>query len=545
MQFTCFIWPMRKAIVIVFWTIQIMFISVASAQKRPNILCLVAEDISPYLGCYGDPVARTPFLDTLAAESILFRHLYTTVGVCAPSRAALITGMYPTAIGANYMRNTTMNSAERPVGIEPYEVVLPEGVRCYTEYLREAGYYCTNNSKTDYQFTPPLTAWDENGKSAHWRNRPADMPFFSIFNFEVTHESAIWNRNTLPLAVDPAKVPLPPYYPNDSLVRHDVAVMYSNIHELDRQVKKMVNELEQDGLLANTIILFYADNGGPLPRQKREVYESGTLVPLMVRFPDGYNKGTSNMQLCSFVDIPPTILSLAGIRPPDYMHGRAFLGKYRQAPRQFVYGARDRMDEQVDKQGYVRSKKFRYVKNYFPEKPGYMPVTYRLQMPMMKRLLELREKNRLNAVQQLWFNAPRPTEELYDVESDPHEIRNLSLNPAYKKQLAQLRNEYARWDAQYHTVWHQPETENRKQMWPDGTQPVVQSPQIRQTKSGFVLQSATGGASIGYQVNGRGYKKDHWMLYTTPLRVHKGDVITAVAVRAGYRNSETVSLTVP
>jgi N-sulfoglucosamine sulfohydrolase len=508
-----------------------------NAQDRPNILCIVCEDISPYLSCYGDPVAKTPNLDRFAAEGIRFTHMYTTVGVSAPSRAALITGMYPTAIGANHMRNT---SGGMPAGIDPYEVVLPEGVKCYTEFLREAGYYCTNNDKTDYQFASPLTAWDENGKEAHWKHKPPDKPFFSIFNLFVTHESQIWQRGSMPLLVDPQKVPLPSYFPDDPIIRHDVAVMYSNIYEMDKQVQHLIDEVKEAGLLENTIVIFYSDNGGPLPRQKRAIYESGTLVPFMVRFPDGFRKGEVEDRLCSFIDIPATILSLAEIKPPKYMHGRAFLGKYQTKNREYIFGARNRMDEQIDKQGYVRDAKYRYIYNYLPEKPNYMPVQYRLQMPMMRRMLELYEHDSLNEVQKIWFEALRETEEFYDVENDPDEINNLIHNPAYKKEIDRLRSVYNKWQRDYNELWKLPEAESRELFFPNGNQQVVSTPTIIQTSGGVVFKCGTKGVSFAYQINGKGNSDNHWFLYSKPVRVKKGDMITVIAVRAGFRNSEKV-----
>jgi N-sulfoglucosamine sulfohydrolase len=507
------------------------------AQDKPNILCIVCEDISPYLSCYGDPVAKNPNLDNFADEGIRFTRFYTPVGVSAPSRAALITGMYPTSIGANHMRNT---GGSMPAGIEPYEVVLPEGVKCYTEFLREAGYYCTNNAKTDYQFAAPLTVWDENGQKAHWKHKPSGMPFFSIFNLFVTHESQIWERGSEPLIVDPGDVPLPAYFPDDPVVRHDVAVMYSNIYEMDKQVQQLIDEVKEAGLLENTIIIFYSDNGGPLPRQKRAVYESGTLVPLIVRFPDGYRKGEVEDQLCSFVDIPATILSLAEVEPPEYLQGRAFLGKYQAEDREYVFGARNRMDEQIDKQGYVRGEKYRYIRNYFPEKPGYMPVAYRLQMPMMQRMLELYDHDSLNDVQRIWFEAPRENEEFYDVENDPDEINNLIHDPACKAEVDRLREVYNTWDGEYNELWKLPEIESRELFFPGGDQQVVNIPSISQTADGVFFECETPGVSFAYQINGKGYSEDHWFLYSKPVRVKKGDLITVVAVRAGFRNSEKV-----
>ncbi|GAB3337977.1 sulfatase-like hydrolase/transferase [Larkinella ripae] len=512
------------------------------SQKPVNILCIVTEDISPYLGCYGDPVANTPNLDRLATESIRFTRMFTPVGVCAPSRAALITGLYPTAIGANQMRNFAPNAPANyfPPGIQHYEVVLPEGVKCYTEYFRAAGYFCTNNAKTDYQFAPPLTAWDENGTTAHWKNRADGQPFLSIFNLEVTHESQIWRRNREPLVIDPDKVPLPPYFPDDSTVRRDVAVLYSNIHEMDKQVQRLIDELKTAGLLDNTIIVFYSDNGGPLPRQKRELRESGTLVPFMVRLPDGFRRGQVENRLCSFVDIPATLLSLAGLKPPSYLHGKAFLGKYQTAARAYVFGGRNRMDEQIDKQGYVRDRRFRYIRNYQPEKPGYLPVGYRLQIPMMQRMWALHEQGKLNPAQEQWFQAPRAVEEFFEVSKDPHELTNLINDPAYQKDIARLRQAYSDWDKTHNELWTLSEAECLERFWPNRQQPVVATPTFKTTADGLVITSATKGASLAYRVNGP--DKKHWKLYTGPLKTRPGEVVTAVAVRVGYKNSpEAVS----
>lgn len=264
--------------------------SVSAAEDgevvRPNIVCVVCEDISPWLRCFGDSVAVTPTIDALAAEGVRYTSLYETVGVSAPSRAALITGMYPTHIKANYMR-TQGGQIARPPAVTGYDIVLSEGIKCYTELLRAAGYYCTNNPKTDYQFLSPLTAWDECGRQAHWRNRPKGMPFFAIFNTLASHEQKVWESAKDTLYVSPDDVVLPPYYPEDSIVRRDIAVMYSNIYRMDCFVRQMIDELKAAGEWDNTILIFYSDNGGPLPRQKREITEVGTHIPLIIRYPDG------------------------------------------------------------------------------------------------------------------------------------------------------------------------------------------------------------------------------------------------------------------
>ena len=509
---------------------------------RYNVLCVTCEDISPYVGCFGDKVAKSPNLDAFSHEAIRY-NMYTTVGVSAPSRFSLITGCYPSSYGADQMRVST----KFPQGGAPYQVVLPAGMKCYTEFLRAAGYYCTNNVKTDYQFNAPLTAWDECSNTAHWRNRPdKNMPFLSIFNLMVTHESQILGRTKLPLKVDPEKVILPPYYPDDPIVRHDVAVMYSNIYEMDRQTQALFDQLKEDGLWDKTIIIWYSDNGGPLPRGKREIYESGALIPFMIRLPDGYNKGEMEDRLVMFADIPPTILSLLGMEPPKYMQGSAFLGKYEAKPREFVYGAHDRMDEQVDKLACVRDARFRYIRNYMPEQAGYTPNAYRLQkIPMAGRMAELFAEGKLNEAQSKWFIAPRPVEEFYDVKADPFELNNLINDPAYVADIARLKKEYDHWINDYNQDWFLPEIEKRNQMWPKGIQPEVEMPKLRTTPNGIEAACATPGASLAYQIDGKGYGREkQWLLYTAPVKLAKGQTLAVVGVRIGYKNSRQVKITI-
>lgn len=507
----------------------------AENNTRPNILCVVCEDIGPYIGCYDDPVAVTPNLDNFSKESIRYIGMYTTMGVSAPSRAALITGMYPTSIGANNMRTTQKKS--KPEGITPYEVVLPEGVKCFTEYLREAGYYCTNNAKTDYQFESPLTAWDEQGINAHWKNAPDGMPFFSIFNLNVTHEFQIMERSHLPLSVNPNDIVVPPYYPDDPVIRNDMAIMYSNITEMDRQFQLLLDELKETDKLDNTIIIFYSDNGGPLPRQKREIYESGTLVPFMVRFPNGYRAGTTDSDLHMFVDIPATILSLADVSIPDYMHGKAFLGRQKGDKRKYIYGARDRVDTFYEKQGAVRDGRFRYIRNYMPGQSGYLPIISRSPMPMMKRMEELYNAGKLNDDQKKWFESPRPEIELYDVSLDPHELNNLADDPKYADKVQELSLIFDQWVEEYNDNWKQSEAELIEKFWPGRIQPVVDQPEVIVKDAMATLTCTTPGASIAYQINGKGLNDKHWYLYTNPFPVNANDRITTIGVRAGYKNS--------
>jgi arylsulfatase A-like enzyme len=539
--------------------------SLASAQaqvrhERPNILCIVTEDISPYLGCYGDKVAKTPNLDRFAQSAIRYTDMHSTVGVSSPSRFALITGMYPSAMGGNFMRNQS-TPQYLPEGISSYEVVLPEGIRPYTEYMREAGYYCTNNAKTDYQFNANVAHWDENGNQATWKNRPQGQPFFSIFNINTTHEGQIWMRKDS-LEIQPGDIDMSrfPYLPDDPVIRQDLARMYTNIAIMDRETQALLDELEASGAADNTIVIWYSDNGGPIPRGKRSIYNTGTNVPFMVRFPAGYRKGETDRRLCLFIDIPATILSLAGIQPPEYMHGQAFLGPYAQAEREYICGARDRFDEVIDKCGFIQDHRYQYIRNYMPQIAGYLNNSFRLSMPMMQRLIEMYRAGELNARQSLWFKAPRPEEEFYDLENDPYELDNLAGNPAYQNELARLRSQYDQWDKTINANWHRSEKEWMEIHWPGGIQPAVAAPTVAVTGSGFTAVCSTPGATICYKINdavttppdptrqGRGSGSSigwNWLIYTGPVKdLKEGDRIKTVAVRAGYKTSEISTATV-
>src|SRR5690606_14719744 len=284
--------------------------------EKPNVLWITVEDMSPHLPSFGDSTVATPHIDRLAKEGIRYSNFFSVSGVCAPSRAAIATGMYPTTIGAMHMRtmrrtsSLDMISDPELLAIPTYEAVPPAEVKVFTEFLRKEGYYCTNNSKTDYQFAVPITAWDENSNKGHWRNRPSDAPFFAVFNITTTHESQVWERKDQPIQVDPASVPLPPYYPDSPIIRKDIARNYDNIRVMDEQVGAIMQELEEDGLLENTIVFFYSDHGSGLPRSKRWVYDSGIKAPLIIRFPDKQKQGTVDEQLISFIDLAPTMLSL-------------------------------------------------------------------------------------------------------------------------------------------------------------------------------------------------------------------------------------------
>ena len=512
---------------------------------RPNIVWIVAEDLGPYIPSFGDSTIETPNLSKMAAEGVRYTRVFSPSGVCAPSRAALATGMYQNSIGAHHMR-TGGNPRYLPAEVTPYEALPPMGVKMHSEYLRMQGYYATNNAKEDYQFTKTHTAWDESSRQAHWKNRPdPEQPFFAIFNLGVTHESQIWARADDSLLVDAnLDVPVPPYYPDTDVVRTDIRRMYSNIKLMDAQVGEIIKELEDAGELENTVIFWYADHGGPLPRMKRLLYDSGMRVPMIIRFPDQHRAGEVDDQLVSFIDFKPTIMSLAGIRPPDYLEGQgqAFLGPYKAAtPRDYVHGAGDRFDAQYDLIRAVRDHRFKYLRNYQPDRGYYLSVKYREQMALMQELLRMRDAGTLNDVQMQWFRPAKPLEELFDTQNDPHEINNLASDPAYVEKLAELRAEHDRWIVDIDDKGLQPEAKYIDSIWPGRIQPEVKAPHYKKEGKAIALYTESEGASIGYQVVKKGRDAgDHWQVYTEPVRLRRGQELLAITDAIGYKPSEVV-----
>jgi hypothetical protein len=405
------------------------------------------------------------------------------------------------------MRTQAIDPKYMGKGVPNYSAVLPEYVKAFPEYLRKAGYYCTNNEKQDYQFEAPVTVWDENSPAASYRNRPTDKPFFSVFNFFFTHESMLFHGKDS-LLVDPNEVTVPPYFPDTKTVRRGMARLFTNIQIMDKQVGELIARLKEDGLYDNTIIFFYSDHGGALPWMKREVMERGTHIPFIIRFPGAKNASTVNDDLISGVDFAPTMLSLAGVQVPNYMQGQAFLGSQKaKAPRKYVYAARDRMDEHYDRVRMVRDKRYRYLYNYMPEKPYYQDISFRLQIPMMKEIVKLREEGKLDAIAMSWYKT-KPKEELYDVEKDPFELHNLANDAKYKNKLVELRTAFQQWTKTTGDMGGIPEKEMVKQMWNGGDEPPATAmPEVTKTTGGVKLSCKTKGASIGYRIVKAGAKE--------------------------------------
>lgn len=403
---------------LVVWVIMACLVpGIGAATVRPNVLWLTSEDHGPHMGCYGDDYATTPRMDALAERGMTYSFAWSNAPVCAPARSVIISGLYGPATGSEHMRSM---------------VAFPKGKKMFPCYLRDAGYYCTNNSKEDYNLEKTGKVWDESSIDAHWKNRREGQPFFAVFNSHASHESNI-RRRPHELRHDPAKVRIPAYHPDTPETRRDWAQYYDIVSEADAALGERLDELEAAGLVEDTIVIFYSDHGSGMPRSKRWPYNSGLQVPMIVFIPEkfqdlrppDYRPGARTDRLVSFVDLAPTMLSLAGIQPPDWMQGRAFLGEFQQGGPEFVFGFRGRMDERYDLVRSVSDGRYVYIRNFNPHLIYGQRIDYMFETPTTRVWWELHEHGGLNEVQDRFWNT-KPFEELYDLENDPDEIRNLA-----------------------------------------------------------------------------------------------------------------------
>lgn len=422
------------------------------SPARPNILWLTAEDLSPNLGCYGDTYARTPNLDAFAQGSVRYTGAFATAPVCSPARSCLITGMYATSLGTQRLRS---------------RFPVPDYVRPFSGLLRDAGYYCSNNVKTDYNLQNERAfiadGWDESSARAHWRKRPPGKPFFAVFNFMTTHQSrtSVWPHEQFEREIgaklspeerhDPTAANLPPFYPDSIEARRAWARYHDCITLLDRQVSEMLQQLKQDGLDDDTIVFFYGDHGMGMPRGKRVLEDSGLRVPLIVRVPEKWQHlapaaaGSATDRLVSFVDFAPTVLSLCGVEIPGYMQGSAFLGPAAGEPRQYVYGARDRVDEAFDLSRSVRDGRWLYIRNFMPHRSWMAPEYYSDQSTFRRDLKRMAAAGQLNPAQLTYAAPRRALEELYDTSADPDQLYNLAASAGHAQILKRMREALWKW----------------------------------------------------------------------------------------------------
>ena len=440
---------------------RILFVAAAAAaslaqaraeQALPNILWITSEDNGPHLGCYGDSFAVTPNLDRLAKRSLRYTKASSTAPVCAPARTTIISGIYPPATGAEHMRSMTR---------------LPVDFKMYPVYLRELGYYCTNNSKEDYNLEKVGNVWDESGRKAHWKNRPNGKPFFAIFNHTISHESQIRNKiNPADRIHDPAKVRLPTYHPDTPEVRKDWAQYHDRITMMDKLVGKNLRELKEAGLADDTIVFYYGDHGSGMPRSKRWPYFSGLNVPLIIHVPEKfkhlappeYKTGGTSDRLVGFIDLAPTLLSIAGSKAPAHMQGHAFMGQQTAPAQKFSFGFRGRMDERYDMVRTVFDGRHVYIRNYMPHKPYGQYLDYMFQTPTTRVWHDLYHAGKLNAAQSIFWQT-KPSEELYDLEADPDEVNNLATSKDHSDVMKRMRRAHRSWAAKVRDVGFLPEAE--------------------------------------------------------------------------------------
>jgi uncharacterized sulfatase len=402
------------------------------AADKPNILWITSEDHGPQMGCYGDALARTPNVDALAAKGMLFNRVWSVAPVCAPARTSIITGVYPSSTGGLHMRSM---------------VSLPKEMKMYPQFLRDVGYYCTNNSKTDYNLREPGKVWDECSGNAHWKKRADGQPFFAIFNSTKSHESQIRTRPHQQIT-DPSKIRVPAYHPDTPEVREDWAQYYDKVSEVDADAGKMLNEIELAGLAADTIIFYYADHGSGMPRSKRWPCNSGLQVPMVVFFPEKwkhlapkeYTTGGKSDRLVSFVDLAPTLLSIVGVKPPEWMQGHAFAGPHQSEAQPFIHGERGRMDERMDLVRSTTDGRYVYLRNYFPHVSQAQRVAYQFQTPTTRVWYQLFSEGKTNDAQSIFWRVPKAPEELYDLQTDRDEVKNLANSTEHRAVLEKLRN---------------------------------------------------------------------------------------------------------
>jgi len=401
----------------------------ADPPARPNILWIVSEDNGPFLGCYGDEFADTPNLDRLARDGILYENAVANAPVCAPARSTIITGVYATAMGTHHMRSSNR---------------IPTGtIKLFPAYLREAGYFTSNRSKTDYNLSPvEKDAWNQI-TGGHWRNREPGQPFFSVFNIGTSHESSLHGSKVHEEYLK-EDFTLPPYHPDTPEIRSNWVEYYRIVSRMDAQVGEILADLEKDGLADDTIVFYYADHAGILTRSKRFLFDTGVHVPMIVRFPKKWQHlapaepGSRLDRNVAFVDLAPTVLSLAGIDAPDYMQGVAFLGPKAGEPRAYNYVFRGRMDERYDMMRAVRDGQYKYINNYMPHRIYGQHLNYLWRMPATQSWERAFKAGKTNEVQSRFF-GPKAAEELYDHTKDPWEVNNLAGDPAYADVLKRMR----------------------------------------------------------------------------------------------------------
>ena len=531
----------------------VLFAQVIFPDERPNILVIMADDMSLRINALGDKTAITPNLDELVKNGTSYMNAFTTAGVCACSRSALLTGKNQISIGSMHMRTSSGGSV-------PYLAVPEAHIKAFPEILRKQGYFTFTNDKLDYQFSGifpgsgPFTIWNSEKDKFGWKNRKNSEPFFGMINLIITHESGIFRgkmnsvdtqaiklmqqtRQLLYEApVKPENVVVPPFLPDTSEVRKDIARAYNNIYILDIEVKEIIDQLKKDNILDDTIIIFTSDHGDGLPRYKRELFDTGINVPFIILVPKKFSSWQKPSEkiydLVSFLDIAPTVLNLAGVSIPSYMDGKSIFGNEKN---EYIFAARDRLDSFKGKTRAVRNKDYKLIKNYSLGIVGAQKLSFRENLMSMKELRKMYENNELNEIQKIWLELI-PELQLYDLNNDPYEINNLAYDPNYKDKVLLLENVLEQWIEKNNFHGHLEEEDLIEVFWPENTQPQTTEP-LYSLEDGFLHlknNDVSKDASIGFSYDGK-----NWEVYSEPIEIKKNKKIYFKAVRYGWKESET------
>ena len=531
----------------------VLFAQVIFPDGRPNILVIMADDMSLRINALGDKTAITPNLDELVKNGTSYMNAFTTAGVCACSRSALLTGKNQISIGSMHMRTSSGGSV-------PYLAVPEAHIKAFPEILRKQGYFTFTNDKLDYQFSGifpgsgPFTIWNSEKDKFGWKNRKNSEPFFGMINLIITHESGIFRgkmnsvdtqaiklmqqtRQMLYEApIKPENVIVPPFLPDTSEVRKDIARAYNNIYILDIEVKEIIDQLKKDNILDDTIIIFTSDHGDGLPRYKRELFDTGINVPFIILVPKKFSSwqkpGEKIYDLVSFLDIAPTVLDLAGVSIPSYMDGKSIFGSEKN---EYIFAARDRLDNFKGKTRAVRNKDYKFIKNYSLGIVGAQKLSFRENLMSMKELRKMYENNELNEIQKIWLELI-PELQLYDLNNDPYEINNLAYDPNYKDKVLLLENVLEQWIEKNNFHGHLEEEDLIEVFWPENTQPQTTEP-LYSLEDGFLYlknNDVSKNASIGFSYDGK-----NWEVYSEPIEIKKNKKVYFKAVRYGWKESET------
>jgi N-sulfoglucosamine sulfohydrolase len=528
-----------------------------SSDPRPNILIIMADDMSPKINALGDKTAITPNIDKLVESGKSYINAFTTAGVCACSRSSLLTGKNQISIGAMHMRTSTRTEV-------PYLAVPDSNIKAFPEILRKFGYFTFTNDKLDYQFsgilpgTGPFTIWNSEDSFYGWKERQTKQPFFGIINLTVTHESGLFvgkMNSALATAIKlrqkaiqfqydaPVKskdVNVPAFLPDTKEIREDIARVYNNIYILDLQVKEILDELKADGLIENTIIIFTSDHGDGLPRYKRELFDTGINVPLIMVIPDKFNKwetdpNSKSERLISFLDIAPTILDLAGISVPEYMDGISFFSSNEN---RYIFAARDRLDNQEGKVRAIRDKRYKLIKNFSPGIVGAQKLEFRENLQSVKKMRSMLNKGTLTASQKIWFEKI-PEVQLYDLWRDPNEVQNLANKESMFSKKSELEDALDNWIKENDVYANLLEDDLSEKFWPNAKQPITDIPVFHNDGEFLIVENTnrSNGASIGYSYDGK-----KWKVYSGPIRAYPRKNIFLKSVKYGWRESEVVKI---